>query len=121
MDQPQNKPKTLPKHTIGLMIAVALLYDGIQALLQIIPLMGQILSTFVGFFAFGTFYLWFKFKGFKFATVKRAGALGGGFILELIPFINALPIWTLSVLLIIMDIKAKALKHTSPSTPEEKK
>src|SRR3990167_4763114 len=96
--------KGLSSITIAFMISVALFYDAIQAIIQIIPILGQILSSLIGIFAFLTFYLWFKLKGFNFATPKRAGYLGGGLLVELIPILNILPAWTLAVTLLAFDL-----------------
>lgn len=78
--------------------------------------MGWIVSPI----AFLTFYLWFKLRGIKFATAKRSGVMGVGFILELIPLLNTLPAWTLSVILVIMDIKMKPPKPADNSQSLDK-
>ena len=99
--------------TAALMISVALFFDTIQFLLEFIPILGQILSSLIALVAFGTFYLWFKMHGLNFATPKRAGILGGGFIIELIPFLNALPTWTLAITLLAIDSKVKKAVSTA--------
>lgn len=105
---PENN-KGLSNITIAFMIAVALFYDAIQAFINLIPFLGQILSSLIGLFAFLTFYLWFKLKGLNFATAKRAGYLGGGFMIELLPLVNMLPAWTLTITLLAMDSKTKKI------------
>lgn len=103
------KDKGLDNITIAFMVSVALFYDVFQALIQLIPFLGQILSSLIGVFAFLTFYLWFKMRGLNFATPKRAGLLGGGFLIELIPILNILPAWTLAVILLAIDFKIKKI------------
>lgn len=98
---PRQEPQ-LKSHTIALMIAVALLYDALQAILNFIFL-GWLVSPA----AFLTFYVWFKMNGIKFATPKRSGIMGAGFIIELIPILNTLPAWTLAVVLIVLDLKTR--------------
>jgi len=98
------------------MIVVAVLFDlaGIVFdLLHFIPAVGNvaaiILTTLLDILAWLVFYVWFKMNGVSFANPKRALSLNGGFILELIPILNALPAWTLAVVLIIGSMKAEAL------------
>ncbi len=102
--------------TAGLMITVAVIFDIIQALLDLlhfIPLVGNIFAiistSLLSVFAWLTFYLWMKIKGIDFASPKRSLSLGGGFIFELIPILNALPGWTLAVILIIGSMRAEEL------------
>lgn len=108
--------------TIGLMIVAALLFDAVQAIINLLPIAGQILSGFVSFFAFMTFWLWFRLNGLKFTSAKRVSYMGGGFILELIPILNMLPAWTLAVFLLCADFKIKqktqGAAHTHDSQQE---
>ncbi|MDQ3089728.1 MAG: hypothetical protein M3Q24_01065 [bacterium] len=110
--------KKLSQTTSGLMIAVAVFFDAFQLIINLIPVLGQIISVVIGFFAFLTFYFWFSSKGVKFATPKRGGILGGGFIVEMIPIINMLPAWTLAVVLIILDQKKKELLNKVTGSPD---
>lgn len=104
------------------MIGVAIFFDGLQAAIQTIPILGQILSGFVAIFAFLTFWLWFKLHGVKLATGKRAASMGLGFIFELIPFLNILPAWTLAVTLTAFDTKVKNLSpHSDKSGDNDSK
>lgn len=93
--------------TIVFMVSVALFYDAVQGIINLIPILGQILSGLISMFAFLTFYLWFKLKGLNFVTPKRAAYLGGGLLIELIPILNILPAWTLAVTLLALDSKTK--------------
>ena len=99
--------KGLSNITIGFMIIVAFIYDMIQATLQLLPILGQILASLISIFAFLTFYVWFKVKGLNFSTVKRSMYLFGGLAIEIIPIVNALPTWTLSVTLLALNSKLK--------------
>lgn len=92
---------------MGLMISTALFFDALQASVQLVWILGQILAGLVAIYAFLTFWLWFRLYGIKFSTPKRSAVMGGGFIIELIPILNVLPAWTLAVTIIILDIKAK--------------
>lgn len=102
MSQPQ--PKGLENHTIVLMVAVALFYDALQALLTII-LMGWLITPI----AFLTFYLWFKLHGITFMTPKRGGSMALGFLIEIFPLTSWLPAWTAVVSFIALDSKIKKI------------
>ncbi|NQV87935.1 MAG: hypothetical protein HQ402_00060 [Parcubacteria group bacterium] len=98
------------------MIVVAVLFDlagVVFNLLHFIPAVGNvaaiILTALLDILAWLTFFVWFKMNGVSFANPKRALSLNGGFILKLIPILNALPAWTLAVVLIIGSMKAEAL------------
>lgn len=103
------------KITMVAMIAVALFFDGIQALtiyIYFIPFVGLILGPLisggVSFFAFMTFSLWFKLAGMKFDS-KIVSTIVGTFFIELIPLLSVFPTWTLSVILIFILSKTKKI------------
>lgn len=97
----------LSKITIILMIIVALVFDGIQLLLQLIPILGQILAFLISVFAFLTFYLWFKLKGLHFSVTKRLVFFGGTAFEVALPILNAIPIWTASVSFVAISSRIK--------------
>lgn len=105
--------KELGNITAGAMIMVALFFDGIQFgadLMTFIPFVGFILawvaSSGISLFAWLTFFLWLRLSGTKFDT-KIVATTVGAFFIELIPILNALPAWTLSIVLIILMQKSK--------------
>lgn len=98
----ENKEKELKNHTIAFMIGVALFYDVLQWLLAFV-----FMDWLVGFFAFLTFYVWFKTRGLNFTTPKRVLTLGGSFMIEIIPFLSTLPAWTAAVTILALDSKIK--------------
>ncbi len=101
----ENTSKTgLKSWDPAVMIATALFYDGLQFLLNFI-FMGWLVSIF----AFMHFYFWFKIRGMTFMKPKRAIAMWGGFIFELIPILSSLPAWTATVTVLILDAKAKKI------------
>ena len=53
-----------------------------------------------------TFSLWFRVLEIKFNT-KIVATTAGAFFIELIPVLNALPAWTLSIVLIMLMQKSK--------------
>jgi hypothetical protein len=88
------------------MIGTALAIDASQALLNFIPFVGSFFASIIGIGAWILFFLWFRFRGVK--KWKAQGALIGALIVSIIPVLNALPEWTLSVVLAV--ISANALK-----------
>ena len=105
------KPKSQNQQRINsvtaiFMIVVALLYDAVQAFLDFI-LIGLAVNWILDIWAWLTFFIWFKLKGVSFANPKRAISLNGGFILELIPAVNALPIWTAAVIILVITVKTE--------------
>ncbi|MHA1747415.1 MAG: hypothetical protein ACTSYF_02085 [Promethearchaeota archaeon] len=101
----------------GLMLVVALIFDGIQAitkLLHFIPIIGNTMAIMINWlvdiFAWLTFYVWLKSKGMKarkgsFLIEKAPIVLGGGLLLEVI--LSALPAWTAAIIIIIFKERGK--------------
>lgn len=101
--------------TAFLMIFTALCFDGGQAILGWVPIVGNILADFLSIFAFLTFLLWFYMNGIKMMTPKRLGSMIGGGVIEMIPYLNILPAWTMVVVYLIGTTKIKELanKHST--------
>lgn len=100
---PEEK-KGLDNTTIALMISVALFFDTLQALLT--PLA---IGLFVPIISYPTFWLWFKFHGLNFFSLKRALVLGTGIIIEIIPGLNMLPAFTFTVARIALTNKLQEI------------
>lgn len=92
----------------ALMIGVALLFDGTNVLLALIPLLGFLMNKMLTIWAWLTFWLWLKIKG---GRVKSKWLMQGGGVLEIlpIPFISALPFWTFAIVGIMLKNKAKEI------------
>lgn len=99
--------KELHNEVIGIMVVIALFFDGFQALINLIPFLGQVLASMVEFLAISLFFIWFRSYGISFATPKRGLIMASSFIIELIPFLNILPALTLAVLIVALDAKFK--------------
>ncbi|TSC84537.1 MAG: hypothetical protein G01um101417_202 [Parcubacteria group bacterium Gr01-1014_17] len=91
--------------TGGAMIGVALLFDAVNAGLNLIPFLGQILSVLVSIVAYCTFGFWFLKRGVGFANPKRAVTFFGSGVIEAIPVLNILPGVTLGVALTIAMVQ----------------
>lgn len=109
-----NKESKISETTAFLMIFTALFFDAFQALIGWVPFVGNVMAGIIGFFAFMTFWLWFHMKGIKMMTPKRFGSLGLGTIIEMIPFINILPAWTLVVVYLIGTTKVTEILNSNP-------
>lgn len=96
--------RELKNHTIALMISTAIFIDVLQWLFAFI-----FMDWLVGFYAFLTFFVWFKLYGMKFMTPKRIATMGGAFIIEIIPVLSTLPAWTGAVVILILDSKVKKI------------
>ncbi|MFZ2621219.1 MAG: hypothetical protein WAX85_01845 [Minisyncoccia bacterium] len=99
--------------TLFLMIAVALSFDFLQALIGWIPIVGNIMSDLMSVFICLTFVFWFMMVGIKISQ-KRIMALVGGGAVEIIPFINILPAWTAVVVYIVGTTRIKELTAEHP-------
>ncbi len=110
----EEKPKSsLPKSTIVLMTVTALFFDALQAILTMFGI-GLIASPFISILAGFIFWLWFMMRGVSLVTPKRFLALGGGFLAELIPAIDALPAWTAAVWYTISTTKIAEVAQKVP-------
>jgi len=99
--------------TTTLMIGTALLIDSVQTLLTLV-LIGPFVNWLISIFAWMTFFLWFLLKGVKFTNnPKKIFTFMGGSLAEFIPIIASLPIWTCTITMTILTIKAeKKLKSS---------
>ena len=93
--------KGLKTTTIWLMIGVAAFFDALQALLSWIFLGWLIIPV-----EYGTFWLWFKFNGISFFSMKRAPALGIGALIEIVTA-GIFPAFTAVVARIALTSKIK--------------
>ena len=87
------------------MIAVALLFDAMNAGINFIPFLGQILSVLVSIVAYCTFGFWFMKRGVGFANPKSAASFFGSGLIEAIPVLNILPGVTIGVALTIAMVQ----------------
>jgi len=82
------------------LISASLMTDAIQAMLNIFAI-GFLLTPFAGLF----FLTWFYFLGIKFTKGggKNLGVSITTFIIEMIPYVNILPGWTVSTIILIAN------------------
>lgn len=110
------KKHAISTQAIFLLLALAIFFDALQAgvdLMHAIPVVGNaaaiIFTTLIDVWAYLS--IWFGFKlaapSISFVSPKRALALNGALLIELIPIINMLPAWTLAVVIIVLTSRAE--------------
>ncbi|MEA2112713.1 MAG: hypothetical protein U9P50_01945 [Patescibacteria group bacterium] len=103
--------------TAALMIGTAILIDSIQALLTMI-LIGPFVNWMISIFAWMTFFLWFILKGVRFTSnPKRVFTFLGGSLLEAVPIIATLPVWTAVISTTIFTMRAERKLKSSLGKP----
>jgi len=106
----KDKPKLrIGVLTSGLMVGLALIYDGTQALVELITfgLGGWLINPLINIWSLLTFYTWFKLKGVSYNKSGKVLTLGIPAFTEMLPFINSLPAWTASVIINLAQIYAE--------------
>lgn len=106
--------------TAGAMVAVAVVIDILQGLLTL-TVLGSVVSLFISLIAGFGFWLWFAILGVSYLSKgagKKIALSAATFVIELIPFVNAIPAMTVSVLGIIIierqNEKNEARRHGNP-------
>ena len=100
-------PKKISNTSAALMLSVATLYDGLQALLAFF-LIGFLVNWLISIFAILTFFTWFKIKGVQLANIKKSAVLGLASFLELTPA-GFIPSFVISVGIIIAITRTEDL------------
>lgn len=91
--------KTISRSTYKKMLVAAIVLDVLTALINLIPFVGGIISTvFIWAPGFLVFFFIYRKLGVKF-HLKNTSKFGISALIEAIPVINALPGFTLSVIL----------------------
>lgn len=104
-EQKSRQPSRIDTGTGAMMIAVALLFDTMNAGINLIPFLGQILGVLVSIVAYCTFGFWFMKRGVGFTNPKRAVTFFGSGLIEAIPILNVLPGVTVGVVLTVLMVQ----------------
>jgi hypothetical protein len=118
-------PKERIDSTDGqLMVITAFGLDFFQGIIGAIPFAGPIIAPVISLFIWFTFFIWLKLHGVSITdTIERIALMFGGFLLELVPLLNILPIWTLTILITVLLVQRSDRKkreefyrdtHTTP-------
>lgn len=101
-----SRPHKISNVTAGFMLAIAVIFDGIQGLLTL-TIFGALFSWFFTFLALVIFGVWFAILGINYFSGRAAGlkiaSVFGSAIAEMVPFINGLPAITAGVAGIIVS------------------
>lgn len=93
--------------TMQFMIIVAFGFDFFQGIILAMPFVGFIIAPLIGLFAWLTFFVWFHKHGITLTdSLARFIIINSAFLFELVPGINILPFWTLSVFISLVLIRA---------------
>lgn len=108
MEYNEEKRKRIGNMQGALMIGVAGVIDFVQGLLTA-GFIGVIVSTFISIFAWLTFYFWFKLNGINMldSGVRKIITLLCGAFIEMLPVINVLPAWTISVVIMLFIVRSE--------------
>jgi hypothetical protein len=89
----------------ALMISVALIYDGLKALIDLITFgfIGWLVNPFINIWAQMTFFFWFTFLGVSFLKPgkmlgPKIASMGIPSLIGLLPLVGDLPLWTSGVI-----------------------
>ncbi len=97
-----------------LMLVVAIFFDVVKFGINFIPVLGQVLSVFVGIFAQMTFWLWFKMKGVSYNSSKRLIPVISATLIGFIPFLDMIPDLTFEMLFVLGTLKAEEVLEKVP-------
>lgn len=107
--------KEINNITAFLMVSTAIFFDLLQLIIGWIPVVGNALAVGVDIFTFGTFFLWLYIYGIKMIKPQRLFSMIGASALEAIPYVDLLPMWTITIIYIIGTTRVKefASKHST--------
>jgi hypothetical protein len=95
--------KRISGNTAILMVLVAFAIDLLQIALDLLAGIGIIANRLVDILALGFFWLWFRSKKVSF-TKTRAIIFFGLAIAEMLPGVDAFPLWIIDVLAVIITV-----------------
>ncbi len=96
--------------SVFLMLSTFLLFDLTQAVLNL-TFVGVVLVPIVDIVAILTMYVWFRGKGVNLASPKRLKRMLVGALIDVVPVLDALPVWTGTVISIMGTLEAKPQKQ----------
>jgi hypothetical protein len=107
----EEKRKRIGNTQGALMVGVAATIDGVQFLLNFIPILGWILTSLISIFAWLTFFVWFMFNDVSYlkgkAVVLKVALIFCVPIVEVISILNDLPAWTAYIIIMLLIVKAE--------------
>ncbi|HEY4517925.1 MAG TPA: hypothetical protein VJI74_03510 [Candidatus Paceibacterota bacterium] len=106
--------------TAAAMLGVAIMIDGIQLILDLL-IIGAVFTIPLDVIAWCLFFVWFLLCGVNFWNRggRNAFAFFGVSAFEIIPFLNALPGWTLAVGLTIFFTRQEDAAYNKRIAPAQ--
>lgn len=107
--------------TGGLIVALAGVTDLLQGLLTL-TVVGSIVSMFLGVVVGVALWLIFTLHGVKYSgtgAMKKIGASFGTMVLEMVPFIDALPLVTTGAVIIILQTRKEDVEEAKKQEAAE--
>ncbi|MEK7531949.1 MAG: hypothetical protein AAB545_03425 [Patescibacteria group bacterium] len=106
MNSQIEKRERISKGKAFLLYVVSLLFDVVQGLLNLIPFVGWVASSFLGIIGILLFFLWFKMLGVKFSDTKEKFLTTTAInLITIIPILGALPERFFGTILIIKAVR----------------
>lgn len=102
--------------TFLMMMAVAIVCDISLALIALVPYVGWVINGLLSPCVFILFFTWYKIKGIKYTSMRKMAVLPAGLLIEMIPYVNILPGWTVSVFLNTQGDKINKIAKPFSST-----
>lgn len=120
LKKPQIKVSKISNLEWGLIIGTLLFIDIVEFLLGLFAI-GEIVNTLIDFFVGPGLYFYLYLRGEDLKSSRRLVSFVGTFFLELLPFVNDLPLWTLDgIYLFILSRAQNATAKTQQSQYSEK-
>lgn len=110
------------KYRIGplqkiLMLTIAAIFDLVEFVLAVLAI-GLILNRIITIIEYFIYILWFSVNKISFTSPKTLKKLGGSFIAEIIPFLGALPMFTVGVYMTIKSSREEDLDQNKEKKVE---
>ena len=86
------------------MITVAVIYDLVQIFLTLIGI-GFLINWIISIWATLTFGTWLALRGISPMKARRGVTWGASVVIKMIPFLNALPGWTVSAITTVTTVR----------------
>lgn len=92
------------------MVSIAICFDILELILAVF-LIGAVLNRFITLLEYFLYLMWFMFSKVQFTKPKNLSRMGGTFLIEMIPVLGALPMFTVGVLMTINNSRREDLEN----------
>jgi len=106
------KRNRISKTNGWVLLIVAMGGDILQFFIVWIPFIGGFFNSIISILLFITFWVWYRFLGLSmFRNHGRFVAKTGATLVEMLPFVNAIPSWTIITMYTIRSVRNEDEKH----------